>query len=190
MRPQSQGFATVSGANSRPQKTPLSHGLTGLAAIKPGAKDVSQPAVRLAAFQTQRQMPGPARATGHERPGDSPVKVWLWAQKVQKARAGEGPKWRSSLFFQEQIKGLKNAPIAQFDGLRCYQSRSEKAPDFSTRAEAEPARANAGLRSVDRCKNQFAARRCAANLPRSHRRLFSACLLCSQRPIHCKNRSK
>ena len=30
-----------------------------------------------------------------------------------------------SLFFQEQIKGPGNAPIARFDGFRCYQSRSE-----------------------------------------------------------------
>ena len=31
---------------------------------------------------------------------------------------------RLPLFFQEQIKGSKNAPIARFDGLCCYQTRS------------------------------------------------------------------
>ena len=29
------------------------------------------------------------------------------------------------LFFQEQIKGPENAPIARFDGLGCYQTGSE-----------------------------------------------------------------
>ena len=33
---------------------------------------------------------------------------------------------RLPLFFQEQIKGSKNAPIARFDGLCCYQTRSKK----------------------------------------------------------------
>ena len=32
-----------------------------------------------------------------------------------------------TLFFQEQIQGLKNASIARFDGLGCYQTNSEKA---------------------------------------------------------------
>ena len=44
---------------------------------------------------------------------------------MQKARAGEGLQWRNLLFFQERIQGPKNAPIARFDGLGCYQSRSE-----------------------------------------------------------------
>ena len=35
-------------------------------------------------------------------------------------RAGRVP-----LLFQEQIQGAKNASIARFDGLGCYQSRSE-----------------------------------------------------------------
>ena len=33
---------------------------------------------------------------------------------------------RVLLLFQEQIQGAKNASIARFDGLGCYQSRSEK----------------------------------------------------------------
>ena len=34
------------------------------------------------------------------------------------------------LFFQEQIQGPENAPIARFDGLCCYQRCSEKNEDF------------------------------------------------------------
>ena len=33
---------------------------------------------------------------------------------------------RLPLIFQERIKGLKNAPVARFDGLCCYQTRSGK----------------------------------------------------------------
>ena len=33
---------------------------------------------------------------------------------------------REALFFQEQIQGLENASIARFQGLCCYQNRSEK----------------------------------------------------------------
>ena len=49
-----------------------------------------------------------------------------------KAHALKAPKspcrmvWRAwLLFFQEQIKGPENAPIARFDGLGCYQTGSE-----------------------------------------------------------------
>ena len=34
-----------------------------------------------------------------------------------------------SLRFQERIQGTKNAPIARFQGLGCYQTRSEFRPD-------------------------------------------------------------
>ena len=33
---------------------------------------------------------------------------------------------RISLIFQEQIQSPKNGPVARFDGLGCYQTRSEK----------------------------------------------------------------
>ena len=111
-----------------------------------------------------------------------------------------------SLQKQEQISGPKNASIARFDGLGCYQVGSEKAPDFGTRAKRlPPFAANAGLQRLDGdnrlatnlavrcaggCGNPFAARRCAANPPRSLRHLFIACLLRNRRLIHCKNRSK
>ena len=46
---------------------------------------------------------------------------------------------RFSLLFQEQIKGPKNASIARFDGLCCYQIKSETGDAFcqgAGRAEA------------------------------------------------------
>ena len=54
-----------------------------------------------------------------------------------------------SLQKRERIKDPENASIARFDGLGCYQVRSEKAPDFGTRAKQPnlPA-ANAGVRRV------------------------------------------
>ena len=49
--------------------------------------------------------------------------------KADRVQAGSGAglntTCRCLLLFQERIKGLKNAPIARFDGLGCYQSRSE-----------------------------------------------------------------
>ena len=42
-----------------------------------------------------------------------------------KAPARRSPGGRIPLFFQEQIKGPKNASIARFDGIGCYQTDSE-----------------------------------------------------------------
>ena len=41
------------------------------------------------------------------------------------------------LLFQERIQGLENAPIARFDGLGCYQTRSEMSDDFGARTAAK-----------------------------------------------------
>ena len=51
--------------------------------------------------------------------------------KVQGSAAQPKPRL---LRFQERIKGPKNASIARFDGLRCYQSRSEIGNGFWARA--------------------------------------------------------
>ena len=48
-----------------------------------------------------------------------------WATQVWR-----GPVGRVALFFQEQIQGPENAPIARFDGLGCYQSSSETSHAF------------------------------------------------------------
>ena len=50
------------------------------------------------------------------------------------------------LRFQEQIKGPKNAPIARFDGLCCYQTRSEISNGFRGRIRQRPNPAQTGLR--------------------------------------------
>ena len=56
--------------------------------------------------------------------------------KADRVQAGGGAglntACRCLLFFQERIKGLKNAPIARFGGLGCYQSRSEINEGFQT----------------------------------------------------------
>ena len=49
---------------------------------------------------------------------------------------------------------------------------------------------NVALRRACGFGNRFALRRCAANLPRSHRCLFSVRLPRHHRPFHCKNGSK
>ena len=43
--------------------------------------------------------------------------------QVRKPETGQG--WCVLLSFQEQIQGPKNASIARFDGLDCYQTNSE-----------------------------------------------------------------
>ena len=64
------------------------------------------------------------------------------------ASAGSAP---APLQKQEQIKGPKNGPIARFDGLCCYQSRSKKTKACTMQTAAETgkrqsARLRAGLR--------------------------------------------
>ena len=55
----------------------------------------------------------------------------------QKWQAGHESAWCTLLWFQEQIQGPENAPVARFDGLCCYQTGSET---------------GAGLRSAGGCK--------------------------------------
>ena len=73
---------------------------------------------------------------------------------------------RLPLFFQEQIKGSKNAPIARFDGLCCYQTRSKKSlsrlarraafqkPRRKAKASAAPESASWGMLSIRRAIRQ------------------------------------
>ena len=44
------------------------------------------------------------------------------------------------LLIQEQIQGLKNAPIARFDGLGCYQNGSVKKAVAAPSAARQPRR--------------------------------------------------
>ena len=55
------------------------------------------------------------------RPSDAPFE----AQEAH-PQPDKRPACRVTLFFQEQIKGPKNAPIARFFGLGCYQTRSKR----------------------------------------------------------------
>ena len=60
-----------------------------------------------------------------------------------------------SLQKQEQTKGPQNGSIARFDGLCRYQSGSEKAPDFGTRAKQPNLPAtNAGVRAASETCSQ------------------------------------
>ena len=73
---------------------------------------------------------------------------------------------RLPLFFQEQIKGSKNAPIARFDGLCCYQTRSKKIllrlarraafqkPRRKAKASVTPESASWGVLSIRRAIRQ------------------------------------
>ena len=53
-------------------------------------------------------------------------------------RAAPPPRPQNSLQKQEQIKGPKNAPIARFDGLGCYQTHSEKSNGFQGGGPSRP----------------------------------------------------
>ena len=55
----------------------------------------------------------------------------------EKRSPGAARSWRVLLLFQERIQGLENAPIARFDGLGCYQTRSEMSDGFGTRTAAK-----------------------------------------------------
>ena len=90
-------------------KTPPSHGLTGFAAIKSGAK--SADIQRVNSSQT-----GLRRLGGMRQP--------ICDQTMNGQSAAQATP--DSLQKQEQIKGPENASIARFDGLGCYQTRSGK----------------------------------------------------------------
>ena len=63
----------------------------------------------------------PAWSAQAMRPSDAPFE----AQEAH-PQPDKRPACRVTLFFQEQIKGPENAPIARFFGLGCYQTRSER----------------------------------------------------------------
>ena len=152
---------------------PPSHGLTGLVAIKPGAKKPI--AVRAACGLSNAAPPmrqrGQTAATRRRpnRKGRIP--------EPDSSRCGAFALWdfMLALIFQEQIPGPKNASIARFDGLGCYQTRSEKAyrcpcgvRSFKRRAADAPARPDGGneaaakpQRSNPRARQQPLRRFCA-----------------------------
>ena len=133
-------------SKSKAPKTPPSHGLTGFAAIKPVAKPAmffgpdqrQNPPCR----RTSRRFGARSMQAGHALAafGNQSVQTWRRNQKPEKS--AQTPQTRESgnkaqrspssvlLQFQEQIKGPKNASIARFDRLGCYQIRSE-IPDLS-----------------------------------------------------------
>ena len=84
------------------------------------------PGHALAAFENQ-----PAR-TWQAKAGDQ--KKRPNAANVRKRKQAQPCPIPVLLRFQEQIKGPENASIARFDGLGCYQSRSEIGNGFWARA--------------------------------------------------------
>ena len=134
-------------------KTPLSHGLTGLAAIKPVAKSA-----RFSGREQRLVCSG-----GRGFPSGAPLAVCrcaalfigLFKAAGQKAPAAHQAAlfWRDALIFQERISGPENAPIARFDGLGCYQSRSGE--------KAESGMAESGNAAVHQAARGFRRRVCA-----------------------------
>ena len=101
-------FCAVFRSESKAPKTPPSHDLTGLAAINPIAN--SGPPRGLQALSNRTAKPKPGCANGSEQTAAAAA---LWISHL-------------ALRFQERIQGPKNAPIARFDGIWCYQTGSEK----------------------------------------------------------------
>ena len=175
---------------------PPSHGSTGFAAIKSGAKNgrfagtgseqkplhgrpasplesgpqianrPCKPALQTAkAWQRTQAAPGSAIKTA---PGSTPrpfakAEAALHTAASALKRSGKSTQTKNaaylgkdrprllcfSLSFQEQIQGLKNASIARFQGLCCYQSRSETSDGFRGGFQSPAARQRkpgAGLR--------------------------------------------
>ena len=73
---------------------------------------------------------------------------------------------------QEQIQGSKNAPIARFDGLGCYQTRSE----INAVSRARTAAKNGSRPRAEQALKTRLCGRCAASRAR-------------QSPVHCANQS-
>ena len=128
---------------------PPSHGLTGFVAIKP----VARPAMffgpdqrrKPPCGQASRRFDAGSMRAGHALAafGNQSAQTWRRSQKPEKHSNAANVRKRKEaqpspspvlLQFQEQIKSPKNASIARFDGLGCYQSRSEIGNGFWARA--------------------------------------------------------
>ena len=98
------------------------------------AKAVLQMGFRRVLNTSARIRRGPGHALAAF--GNQPARTWQAEAGKQKKRSNAANVRKRKqaqpspipvlLRFQEQIKGPKNAPIARFDGLGCYQSRSKK----------------------------------------------------------------
>ena len=131
-------------------KTPPSHGFRGFVAIKEGAKRAYRGLIGVRPF-SEAARSVKARTAGKLQPNSSRLNCKTTQPQSSDSNSyGALRFWisRLPLFFQEQIKGSKNAPIARFDGLCCYQTRSKKAcrashgvrPFRSRAAKPKPAR--------------------------------------------------
>ena len=137
---------------SRSEKTPLFRARTAAKTrSRPGAQRT--PKTRLAATMPQSGQ-GKAQFIARTKRISEPAKAHLGLDQVR-AGFGLGLIWTEPrtpcclLRNQEQIKDPKNAPIARFDGLRRYQSRSEKRclhGGFQTLAAHKPATGNQSRR--------------------------------------------
>ena len=110
------------------------------------APAASTPAASARPARSARCGADPHPPTGHasrsslppRRPGYRPHtsrQRFAWTRGWRPPQAWPGSGGMHS-FFQEQIKGPENAPIARFDGLGCYRIGSENALVFSVRAAA------------------------------------------------------
>ena len=148
-------FCSFFRSESKARKTALSHGLTGLAAIKPGAKKGPEQA-----RDFRRDFGGARRQREPDRQGWQSVlgrfpdatRPMVWPATGFDGASKAAPRagfrvWAAALGLagpvplqkQERIQGPKNASIARFFGLGCYQIRSGKG--------AEQARAFAAARA-------------------------------------------
>ena len=108
-----------------PQNAP-SHGFRGFVAIKAGVKRAYRGPLDVRPF-AEAARSAKASTAGKLQPNSSRLNC-----KTTRPQSSDGNSYgalrfwisRLPLFFQEQIKGSKNAPIARFDGLCCYQTRS------------------------------------------------------------------
>ena len=121
------------------------------------AKAVLQMGFRQVLNTSARIRRGPGHALAAFR--HQPARTWRRSQKPEKHSNAANTRKRKeaqpspspvSLQFQEQIKGPKNAPIARFDGLRCYQTSSETSDVFRAGSAAKTA-LRTGFKKV-RCR--------------------------------------
>ena len=125
MPPELAAFHSFFRSKFKVQKTALSHGLTGFVAIKRGAKNHRAPR-GLRFFRKLRR----SASDGQTARTDSSGQV----ARSRTAAALVRRISRPALIFQEQIQALKNGPVARFDGLGCYQTRSGISDGFQRAA--------------------------------------------------------
>ena len=146
-RPSTPAFTAKTKSKFQAPKTPPSHGLTGLAAIKAGAKKRRE---------RRKEAAGWRGACSDGRVFAAHCSVRLPCRCVPRCaavlfvglfRAWGGQRQQfikrlclshDALIFQEQISGLENASVARFFGLGCYQSGSAISGCFQGAAAIGP----------------------------------------------------